>query len=107
MAEEGDEEGKALYLEFVGLIGVGALVLVGLGLLCQRLPCFWKWRAARRLKSQAGVDSPTTLLSVSRLPSLPSPSVPVVARGQLLTRGVCCCACGTGWCWARLGGVGS
>ena len=70
MAEEGDEEGKALYLEFVGFIGVGALVLVGLGLLCQRLPCFWKWRAARRLKSQAGVDSPTTLLSivVSRLP---------------------------------------
>ena len=66
---EGDEEGKALYLEFVGFIGVGALVLVGLGLLCQRLPCFWKWRAARRLKSQAGVDSPTTLLSsVSRLP---------------------------------------
>ena len=97
MAEGGDEEGKELYLEFVGFIGVGALVLVGLGLLCQRLPCFWKWRAARRLKSQAGVDSPTTLLSsVSRLP----PSV----AWQLAEAGACVHA---GWCWARLGGVGS
>jgi hypothetical protein len=53
MGEGGDEEpdssGETLYGEFVLLIAVGGLGLALLGLLCQRLDCFWKWRASRRL----------------------------------------------------------
>ena len=47
--EEPDSSGETLYGEFVLLIAVGGLSLALLGLLCQRLDCFWKWRASRRL----------------------------------------------------------
>ena len=86
MGEGGDEEpdssGETLYGEFVLLIAVGGLSLALLGLLCQRLDCFWKWRASRRLSCDTLYMYPS---STPRFASWPGDCADLVAHACIQT----------------------
>ena len=65
MGEGEEPDGETLYMygEFILFVALGGLALAALTFACQRLECFWTWKAGRRLSTAEGVDGATTRLS--------------------------------------------